>query len=139
MLREPQPAQQRLTLGYEQRQKSRLRTKLDSGEEAGLFLPRGTILRSGDLLVTEAGVVVEVCAASESVCTVRTDNPTLLARASYHLGNRHVALQVGDGWLRFHTDHVLGNMVEGMGLAVVHEQAAFEPEPGAYHGHHHHD
>ena len=131
-----------LTLPFESRQKSRLRTQLDTGEEVGLYLERGQILRHGDRLRSADGLVVEVRAAPETVSTLRSDDAARLARACYHLGNRHVALQVGDGWARYLHDHVLDDMVRGLGLAVTVEQAPFEPEAGAYHGaghHHHHD
>ena len=131
------PAQATLTLPFEQRQKSRLRTRLDNGEEVGLFLPRGTVLRHGDRLRAANGRVVEVRAAPETVSTARTDDPLRLARAAYHLGNRHVALQLGPGWLRYLHDHVLDGMVRELGLDVVCEQAPFEPEAGAYGGGHH--
>ena len=132
------PAQATLTLPFEQRQKSRLRTRLDNGEEVGLFLPRGTVLRHGDRLRAADGRVVEVRAAPETVSTARTDDPLRLARAAYHLGNRHVALQLGPGWLRYLHDHVLDGMVRELGLEVIYEQAPFEPEAGAYGGGHHH-
>lgn len=109
-----------------------MRAVLDSGEEAGLFLERGTVLRHGDLLFTDDGRVVEVQAAREWVSTVHTDSGLMLARASYHLGNRHVALQIGPGWLRYAHDHVLDDMLRGFGLRVTIEQAPFEPEGGAY-------
>ncbi|MCP5142536.1 MAG: urease accessory protein UreE [Chromatiales bacterium] len=128
-----------LTLTMEQRVKSRLRVTLDDGRGAGVFLPRGGVLRDGDLLGGE-GLVVLVKAAPESVSTVRSDDPLRLTRAAYHLGNRHVALQIETGLLRYQHDHVLDDMVRGLGLEVVVEQAPFEPEPGAYGGgHHHHD
>ena len=136
-LNENLPARATLTLPFEQRQKSRLRTRLDSGEEVGLFLPRGTVLRHGDRLRAADGRVIEVRAAPETVSTARTDEPLRLARAAYHLGNRHVALQLGPGWLRYLHDHVLDGMVRELGLDVVCEQAPFEPEAGAYGGGHH--
>ncbi|MBE2294925.1 MAG: urease accessory protein UreE [Phycisphaerales bacterium] len=132
------PAQTTLTLPFEQRQKSRLRTRLDNGQNAGLFLPRGTILRHGDRLRATSGLIVEVRAASEIVSTARADNALLLARAAYHLGNRHVALQIGPGWVRYLHDQVLDGMVRELGLAVNREQALFEPEIGAYRSEHHH-
>ncbi|MFZ1324581.1 MAG: urease accessory protein UreE [Candidatus Contendobacter sp.] len=136
-LTDASPAQSTLTLPFEQRQKSRLRTRLDSGEDVGLFLPRGTVLRQGDRLRSTCGRVVEVRAAPEAVSTARADDALLLARAAYHLGNRHVALQVGTGWLRYLHDHVLDRMVEDLGLTVSGERAPFEPEAGAYGGDHH--
>lgn len=131
-------ATEALTLSFELRCKSRLRTRLDSGEEAGLFLERGLILRGGDKLLGNDGRVVAVRPAPEAVMEARADDPVLIARAAYHLGNRHVPVQVGvdatSGFLRFARDHVLGEMVRGLGLAVSQIEAPFEPESGAYGG-----
>lgn len=134
-----------LTLPLDQRIRSRVRVTLDDGSEAGLFLPRGSILRDGDLVASVDGVIVEVRAAPETVSTVSCRDPHLLARACYHLGNRHVPLQIEPGFVRYQHDHVLDDMVRGLGLDVSVELAAFEPEPGAYgdYGHgpgggHHH-
>ena len=127
----------RLTLPFELRSKSRLRTMLSTGEEAGLVLDRGTVLRGGDLLLADDGRVVQVVAAAEQVSTVRAADPWSLARAAYHLGNRHVALEVGSGWVRYLHDHVLDDMVRGLGFEVTIEDAPFEPEAGAYGGHQH--
>ncbi|MEJ2360964.1 MAG: urease accessory protein UreE [Gammaproteobacteria bacterium] len=127
-----------LTLPYELRQKSRLRATLDNGEELGLLLPRGTVLRGGDYLRAESGAVILVQAAEEVVSTVTEHEPRLFARACYHLGNRHVPLQIGDGWLCYLHDHVLDDMLRGLGLEVQCERAPFEPEAGAYGGGHHH-
>ncbi len=120
------------SLPIEQRVRSRLRVTLDDGREAGLFLQRGQLLRDNDLLSSDDGFIVKVIAAAETVSTVRSDDLTLLAKAAYHLGNRHVPLQVEAGWLRYLHDHVLDAMVEQMGLTVQIEQAKFEPEAGAY-------
>lgn len=138
-LAEALPAQATLTLPFEQRQKSRLRTRLDSGEDVGVFLARGTVLRDGDRLRAFNGLIVEVRAAPEAVSTARTDEPLRLARAAYHLGNRHVPLQIGPGWLRYLHDHVLDSMVQTLGLTVVNDQLPFEPEAGVYSGNHGHD
>jgi urease accessory protein len=134
-------ADTQLVLPFELRNKSRLRARLTSGEDVGVILERGTILRGGDLLLADDGRVVQVVAAAEAVSTVSSQDPQLLLRAAYHLGNRHVALQVGLGWLRYQHDHVLDDMVRGLGLAVTTEQAPFEPEAGAYvaASHHAHD
>lgn len=131
-LHDHRAADVRLTLPFQLRSKSRLRTTLDGGEEVGLVLERGSVLRGGDLLLAEDGRVIEIVAAPETVSTVRADDPWQLARASYHLGNRHVALQIGQGWVRYQHDHVLDEMVRGLGLAVLVEEAPFEPEGGAY-------
>ena len=131
-----------LSLPINSRIKCRIKVTLDDGREAGLFLPRGNVLRNGDLVASEEGLVVEIKAAPELVSTVTSDNYHALAVASYHLGNRHVPLQVEPTWLRYLHDHVLDDMVKGLGLAVKTETAPFEPEAGAYqssaNGHHHH-
>lgn len=137
-LSEELPIQATLTLPFDLRQKSRLRTRLDSGEDVGLFLSRGTVLRDGDRLQTTSGLIVQVRAAPEAVSTVRTDDPLLLAQAAYLLGNRHVALQLGPGWLRYLHDQVLDGLMQTLGLKVVSEQTPFEPEASAYeHSHRH--
>jgi urease accessory protein len=130
-------ADARLVLPFELRSKSRLRTVIDTGEEVAILLERGSILRGAEKLLADDGRVVEVVAAEEMVSTVRADDPWQLARISYHLGNRHVALQIGDGWLRYQHDHVLDEMVRGLGSQVEVEQAPFEPEAGAYGSHAH--
>ena len=128
----------RLTLDFDARTKSRLRTQLADGEEVGLFLPRGTILRGGDRLLAADGRIVEVVAAPKDLIEARCADAFALARAAYHLGNRHVAVQVGAGWLRIQADHVLETMLTGLGAEVASLTAPFEPEAGAYaHGHHH--
>ena len=128
-------ATERLVLPFELRCKSRLRTRLESGQEVGVFLERGTILRGGDRLEAHDGRIVAVVAAPEAVMEVRSDDALALARAAYHLGNRHVAVQLQAGLLRFAKDHVLGEMVHGLGLVVVEASSAFDPESGAYGGH----
>lgn len=130
-----------LVLPFAERQKARQRALLESGRAVGLKLPRGTVLRGGDLIRSDCGLVVKVQAANEPVSTVRAVDPVALARVAYHLGNRHVWVQVGDGWLRYLADHVLDDMVRGLGAEVSAESAPFEPEAGAYSaggGHHHH-
>ena len=131
-LSERQAVDAHLVLPFELRCRSRFRARLPNGEKIGVLLPRGQVLRSGDLLRAADGRVIEITAAAESVSTVRASNPHALARAAYHLGNRHVALQIGDGWLRYLHDHVLDAMVCGLGLHVHAEQAPFDPETGAY-------
>src|SRR6187551_1808361 len=128
---------EKLTLPFELRQKSRLRCMLDSGEEAGLILERGTVLRGGDRLLADDGRIVAVAAAPELLSVVASTDPQLLARAAYHLGNRHVALQVRAGVLCFLHDHVLDDMLRGLGLQVRVDTLPFEPEGGAYARHEH--
>lgn len=123
-----------LLLPFELRQKSRLKTTLQDGREVGLMLNRGELLRSGDCLRAEDGSVVRVEAAEEQVSTASHEEKLVLARACYHLGNRHVPLQIGNGWLRYLHDHVLDDMVKGLGLDIKVENAPFEPEGGAYGG-----
>jgi len=121
-----------LTLPFEKRQICRQRVLLDNGDEASLIIDRGTVLRDGDLLTTDDGQFIRVRAAGETVSTVYTEDGQQLARAAYHLGNRHVSLEVQPGRLRYLHDHVLDHMVHELGLSVVVEHAPFEPESGAY-------
>ena len=130
--------QEQLSLPFELRQKSRLRTKLASGEEAGLFLEHGSILRGGDCLRANDGRIVLVVAADEELMEAKCATPFELVRAAYHLGNRHVPVQIGEGWLRFQADDVLAQMLRGLNATVSRVSAPFEPEAGAYAGGHHH-
>ena len=138
-------AEDGLQLPFEQRQRSRLRARLNSGEEVALTLPRGEVLRGGDLLLASDGRIVQVIARPEKLLHVECGSQQALARVAYHLGNRHVAVQVGAGWLRLAADHVLEHMLEGLGARITPIEAPFEPEAGAYAGHthgaagHHHD
>lgn len=137
-----------LTLPFGDRRRSRLRARLDDGREVAFLLPRGTELRDGDRLRDESGdLIVVVRAAEETLSWVRADDRLLLARAAYHLGNRHVPVQIGPGWLAYQHDHVLDGMIAELGLAVEIREAPFEPESGGYRhggqaaaqgGHHHH-
>jgi urease accessory protein len=132
-----------VTLALEQRIKSRLKAQLDSGEEVGIFMQRGSILEDGDYIATNDGFVVEVVAAAELLSSVYSDDSLLLARACYHLGNRHVELQITKKSLHYRHDHVLDEMINTVGLKVVSELMPFHPEKGAYsshnssNGHHH--
>ncbi|HWA11597.1 MAG TPA: urease accessory protein UreE [Burkholderiales bacterium] len=126
-----------LVLAYDLRQKCRLRTQSTQGEEVGLFLPRGEVLRNGDVLQAQDGRRVRVTAKPEKVLQIECADPLQLTRIAYHLGNRHVALQVGDGWLRIADDYVLRQMAQGLGGTVSELEAPFEPESGAYGGHMH--
>ena len=125
----------RLELPFDSRQKSRLRARLASGEEVALMLPRGEILRGGDLVTASDGRVIEVVASPEKLLHVEIRD---LAKAAYHLGNRHVPVQVGEGFLRLAQDHVLEEMLKKLGAKVSHVEAPFEPEAGAYAGGHQH-
>jgi urease accessory protein len=107
------------------------------------MLPRGTVLRDGDVLRCEGGRLVQVRAAPECVSRVTSKNTLQLARAAYHLGNRHVPTQLGAGYVAYLHDHVLDDMIQRLGLQVTVVNAPFEPEAGAYghgaiHSHSHH-
>ncbi|HCL7896192.1 TPA: urease accessory protein UreE [Raoultella ornithinolytica] len=147
-----------LTLPIDVRVKSRIKVTLNDGREAGLLLPRGLLLRGGDVLSNEDGSeFVQIIAADEGVSVVHCDDPFTLAKACYHLGNRHVPLQIMPGELRYHHDHVLDDMLRQFGLEVTFAHLPFEPEAGAYaseshgyshshghshdhgHDHHHHE
>lgn len=124
----------RLVLSYDQREKCRLRGRLESGEEVAIFTARGTVLRDGDLLTGAELRVVQVVAALEPTYALYYTSEHMLARCAFHLGNRHTQVQIGAGVLRIRVDPVLREMVEGLGARVVEESAAFEPEQGAYAG-----
>jgi urease accessory protein len=130
-----------LVLTWELRQKSRLRTVLASGREAGLFLPRGTVLADGDCLESDDGVTVRVVAAVERLAEARCADTLTFARCAYHLGNRHTPVEimpdVSSGRLRFGHDAVLAAMATGLGATVTQIDAPFSPEPGAYSAAHH--
>jgi urease accessory protein len=127
----------RLELPFDLRQKSRQRARLTGGEEVALMLPRGTVLRGGELLLASDGRMIEVVARAEAVLHIESPSAEALARAAYHLGNRHVPVEVGKGYLRIARDHVLEQMLKGLGARVTPVTAPFEPESGAYAGHTH--
>lgn len=126
-----------LTLDFEQRSRSRLRATLDDGREVAITLQRGAQLLPGDALQADSGEVVRVNAADETVSVVNCNDAHLLARACYHLGNRHVALQIAPGQIRYLHDHVLDDMLALLGLLVEVKRVTFEPESGAYGAHAH--
>lgn len=130
-----------LTLTAEERQRSRHRFTADSGETVFLRLPRGTVLQDGDRLSDEAETcTVTVCARAEPVLTVTAPTPLALLRAAYHLGNRHVPLEVTAEYLRLSPDPVLAQMLQQLQVEVRSQTVPFHPETGAYgtSGHHHH-
>jgi len=126
------PVGDELVLPYDQREKCRLRARLSSGEEVAVYTARGTVLRDGDLLTGDDKRVVRVVAAPEPTYVVHCATEHILTRCAYHLGNRHTQVQIGTGFLRIRVDPVLREMVEGLGARVTEENAAFEPESGAY-------
>jgi urease accessory protein len=123
-----------LELPFEQRQKTRFRARLASGEEVAVLLPRGEVLRGGDRVAASDGRVIAIVAQPESLLHVECSSASELARAAYHLGNRHVPVQVGAGFLRIAHDHVLEGMLRQLGAEVSPISAPFEPEAGAYAG-----
>lgn len=127
-----------LVLTFKQREKSRLKVCLANEEEIGIFLPRGTVLKEGDLIASDVGDCFKIVAAPEKVSTVTSDDSHLLLRIAYHLGNRHVPLQVEPTWLRYAHDHVLDDMVRLLGGHVVVDEQPLHPESGAYGGGHSH-
>lgn len=128
----------RAHLDFESRSKSRLLLRLDDGEQAALIVERGRLLRGGDRVTLLDGRWVEIVASDERLMEASSGDPLEVVKAAYHLGNRHVAVQLLKGSVRFLSDHVLGEMVSGLGLTVTELVAPFEPEGGAYgHGHAH--
>jgi urease accessory protein len=125
-----------LHLTAEERSRSRHCHKTTDDQAVLLHLPRGTVLHNGDLLEAETGQVVRVVAKPEPVLTVRAETQLELLRAAYHLGNRHVPLEVAPDYLRLSPDSVLQALLEHRGLLVTEEMQPFQPEAGAY-GHHH--
>lgn len=128
-----------VVLDWDTRQKSRFDTEDSQGRRLGVFLPRGTVVRGGDVLVAEDGSLIQVIATPQPVMVVRPcpahGSPLDLLRAAYHLGNRHVQLEVQADRLQFEPDPVLADMLRRMHLIVTEESASFEPEGGAYGGH----
>jgi urease accessory protein len=140
-----------VSLDWDVRQKSRFETTDSLGRTLGVFLSRGTVIRGGDVLVAEDGSLIQVNAAPQEVlritaCTVH-GSPFDLTRAAYHLGNRHVPIELKPDHLKIEPDHVLAEMLRAMHMTVHTVQEAFEPEGGAYssaghshgHDHAHHD
>lgn len=132
------PVWDQMLMTFDMRERPRTVSLRCDGHTARLALPRGTILRDGDLLrAREDGRLLRVVADHEPVLTAWTDDPFLLLRAAYHLGNRHVPVALHPGFLRLAPDPVLADMLVQLGLRVEAEEAPFEPEAGAYHGHSH--
>ena len=134
-------------LDWDVRQKSRFDATDSNGRQLGVFLPRGTVVRGGDVLVAEDGSLIKVQAASQPVLVItpcaQHGSSFDLVRAAYHLGNRHVQIELQPDHLKIEPDHVLADMLRAMHLTVQETTAAFEPEGGAYasgghsHGHDH--
>ena len=135
-----------ITLDWDVRQKSRFESTDSAGRQVGVFLQRGQVVRGGDVLVGEDGSLLKVLAAPQAVlrithCTAH-GTPFDLTRAAYHLGNRHVPIELQADHLKIEPDHVLADMLRSMHLIVNEVSESFEPENGAYGEHgggHHHD
>jgi len=129
-------------LDWDTRQKSRFQATDSDGRELGIFLPRGTVVRGGDVLVAEDGSLVKVEAAPQPLLRITAckthGSPFDLTRAAYHLGNRHVPIELKPDHLKIEPDHVLAEMLRSMHLIVNEVQEGFEPEGGAYAGSHLH-
>ena len=128
-------------LDYEARYRRRIALTTVAGAEVLLDLPKAVPMAGGDGLKSEDGNWLSVEAADEPVIDIRAETPERLARLAWHLGNRHLATQIGDGWLRIRPDHVIEAMLEGLGAEIRKVDAPFQPEGGAYgdHAHHPHD
>jgi urease accessory protein len=143
-----------LTLDWDQRQRSRFDAEASDGRRVAVFLPRGTVVRGGDVLVAQDGTLLRVVAAPQPVLRITPcmhhdhdhgdghacgHDPALdLMRAAYHLGNRHVPVEIRPGHLKIEPDHVLADMLRVMHLTVTEAEEPFEPEGGAYGGGHGH-
>lgn len=141
-------------LDWDVRQKSRFAATDSQGRELAVFLPRGQAVRGGDVLVAEDGSLIRVLAAPQKVLRITAcaehGSPFDLMRAAYHLGNRHVPIELQPDHLKIEPDHVLADMLRAMHMTVAEAELPFEPEGGAYsgthgghvtndgHGHHHH-
>lgn len=128
----------KLTLPYDLRRKTRQLARLDDGEEIGLLLAPGTILKDGDILESTEGDRVRIAAAAEPVLFVTASDSEKLTRAAYHLGNRHIPVEIGTGFLRLEADPVLKEMLQQLDVSMEERKEAFNPESGAYGGGHRH-
>jgi urease accessory protein len=129
-----------VTLGFLDRHRRRFRLHDDDGTPFLLDLKRAVVLGAGDGLELDGGFYLRVCAASEELAEIACRDAAELARIAWHLGNRHLPMQVVGTTLRIRWDHVIVDMVAGLGAQVTRIDAAFDPEAGAYAegGHHHH-
>ena len=132
-----------LTLDFNSRHRRRLRLKTDAGDDVLLDLPKAVAMAEGDGLRLEEGGWLVVRAAAEPILEIQADSPHLLMRIAWHLGNRHLATEIHPTSLRIRPDHVIEEMLRGLGATVHAIEAPFQPEGGAYgaggHGHHHDD
>jgi urease accessory protein len=127
-----QPPADRISLGYDERHRRRLRFVAECGTEFLLDLPRTTVLRGGDGLQLEDGRVILVCAAPEPLLEICAADADQLARLAWHIGNRHLPAQITTGRILIREDSVIEDMLKGLGAMVSHVDEPFTPEPGAY-------
>ncbi len=133
-----------LSLTAEERTRSRYRFDTPDGQALFFRLPRGTVIHSGDLLEAESGEIIEILAKPEAVLTVTASNSLTLLKAAYHLGNRHVPVEITSDYLRLKPDPVLAEMLSHLEVKIQEDVLPFQPESGAYDSHashqqtHHH-
>jgi urease accessory protein len=128
----------KVILEHDVRAKGRFKVISENGIEVRVFLERGKTLLIGECLKTECGKIIKVLGAEEDVVEAVCENWQTFSKACYHLGNRHVKIQVGERWLRMKSDYVLEQMLQILGLTVIQKRAIFIPESGAYAGGHQH-
>jgi len=132
----------RVLIDYDRRHRRRILLRAESGAQVLIDLPQATRLRNGDGLLLENGGIVRVCARAEKLLEIHAHDPAQMIRIAWHLGNRHLPVQLLGDTIRIRADHVIEEMIEGLGGHVHEVEAAFDPEAGAYaggHQHHHHD
>ncbi|HTU54176.1 MAG TPA: urease accessory protein UreE [Acetobacteraceae bacterium] len=128
----------RVRIDFDRRHRRRLMLATETGADLLIDLPEARRLREGDGLRLEKGGVVRVLARPESLLEIRAPDADALVRIAWHLGNRHLPVQLLAGRILIHADHVIADMVRLLGATVTPREAPFDPEPGAYEGGHHH-
>jgi urease accessory protein len=126
-----------VTLGYDDRHRRRVRLATDAGEAFLLDLPRAVMLEEGDGLALDDGNWLEVKAAAEPLLEIRAGLAEVLGRLAWHIGNRHLPAQIFEDRILIRQDHVIAEMLQGLGASLRQLNAPFNPERGAYDGHEH--
>ena len=130
----------RVLIDFDRRHRRRILLRTESGNEVMLDLAQAVRLHHGDGLVLDDGGVVRVCARPEPLLEIHAHDAAEMVRIAWHLGNRHLPVQLIGERIRIRADHVIAEMVRGLGGHVAEIEAPFDPEAGAYggqHGHHH--
>jgi urease accessory protein len=127
-----------VVLDFDQRHRRRITLQTEMGEEVLVDLAQAVRLRDGDGLLLEGGGVIRVVAQAETLLQIQTDDADELVRIAWHLGNRHLPVQLGPGRILIRADHVIADMVHTLGGRTQLIEAPFDPEPGAYAGGHAH-